>query len=413
MDRVRVRTRVRRKYRNRRIGVAFIGIVLIAAIIFAIIKFSGYTAEMSVGEMNVDLNREAVIIRDEAVFTTLSYSRADYLVPEGSSVESGTPVMNIYKRGYNDGIGTNLQQISEEVYAAQLEQLGDTKDNTLAGFNEAIAALEMQIAAVSMSNSSEASIIELEQQLAQKMDERNAYLKESLQTTEKLRTLYERERQARSNLDNWLVELSAEKSGRISFYFDGYENALNKDKLSIISSPVVEGAINKRSAVSWTVESETLAYRIVNTEEWYCAFLTKADEPMRLAEGVEYKLKIAGYGEYEATALASIISGEKVVNILHVAADIGELANVRNVSISVSAVVTGVKVETSSIMSADDGQYIDIMNAGVREKTGIEVLAVKGSYSLIRAKDAEMDLNSGVKYWVPRKQLLKPKEGSQ
>ena len=193
MDKVRVR--VRRKYRNRRIGCAFVGIVIVAAIIFVIIKCSGYTAEMVSGEMNISMKKNAVIIRDETVFTAASYSRADYLVAEGSMVSEGTPVMTVYKQGYNEGIGSTLQQISEEVYAAQLAQLGDTKDSKLAEFNEDIDTLEAKIAAAVM-NASEDSIIELEKLLAEKMDERSEYLKETLQTTERLHTLYERQRQS-------------------------------------------------------------------------------------------------------------------------------------------------------------------------------------------------------------------------
>lgn len=404
MDKVRVR--VRRKYRNRRIGCAFVGIVIVAAIIFVIIKCSGYTAEMVSGEMNISMKKNAVIIRDETVFTAASYSRADYLVPEGSMVSEGTPVMTVYKQGYNEGIGSTLQQISEEVYEAQLAQLGDTKDSKLAKFNEDIDTIEAKIASAVM-NSSEDSIIELEKLLSEKMDERSEYLKETLQTTEKLHTLYERQRQAKINLDNWLTSLDAEGNGKISFYFDGYEKALNKEKLEIISSSIVQNAINKHSAVSWTVETETLAYRLVNTQEWYCAFLTKLDEPLRLAEGEKYNLDISGYGSFEATALENIISGEQIVNILCVNADIGELANVRNVSITVSAKMTGAKVETSSIINDSDGQYVELIKDGVRERTAIEVLAADGSHALIRAKDDELQLDSGVKYWVPRKRLIK------
>lgn len=404
MDKVRVR--VRRKYRNRRIGCAFVGIVIVAAIIFVIIKCSGYTAEMVSGEMNISMKKNAVIIRDETVFTAASYSRADYLVPEGSMVSEGTPVMTVYKQGYNDGIGSTLQQISEEVYEAQLERLGDTKDSKLAQFNEEIDTIEAKIASAVM-NSSEDSIIELEKLLSEKMDERSEYLKETLQTTEKLHTLYERQRQARINLDNWLASLDAEGNGKISFYFDGYEKALNKEKLEIISSSIVQNAINKHSAVSWTVETETLAYRLVNTQEWYCAFLTKLDEPLRLAEGEKYNLDISGYGSFEATALENTISGKQIVNILRVNADIGELANVRNVSITVSAKMNGAKVETSSIINDSGGQYVELIKDGVRERTAIEVLAADGSHALIRAKDDELQFDSGVKYWVPRKQLIK------
>lgn len=404
MDRVRVR--VKKKYRVRRIGLAIIAILLISVIIVGIIRLSGFTAEIAHDEMTVSEKYSAVIIRDEKVYTAASYTRADYLVPEGSLVEPGTPVMNVYKRGYSDGMGITLQQLSEEVYAAQLEQLGDVKDSTLSGYNEAVYAIEARIAEASLSGSEE-SIIALEQLLSEKMDERSEYLKSILQPTEKLKNLYDREEQAKANLNNWLEEVDTEDSGIISFYFDGYENALNKDKLSIISAPVVSGALKKKNAVSWTVESETLTYRLIDPNEWYCAFLTDSDDAFRLAEGVTYDISVSGYGEYSATALKCVISGNKVVNILRVNDELGELAYARNVSITVNAVLSGERVELDSVINDENGQFIDIMQDGVKKRIEIEVLAVDGDTAIIRSASDEYDLSSGVKYWVPKKRIFK------
>lgn len=402
MDRVRVRTKA--KYHRRRFVVALLLIAVIAGIIYTTIKLAGYTAEATLDSIMVSETYDAVVIRDETAFTTLNYSRADYLVTEGSAVQTGTPVMRVYKRGYNDGMGVNYQQISEEVYNAQLESLGDTRDETLINFNAMISEAEANVASAAMLGD-EAGVIAYEKELQGLMERRNSYLKSVTQPTEKLRSLYEKERLAGDNLSGWTVELSAERNGNISFYFDGYENALNKDKLSIITADVVSGAIKKRTAAQWATSEENLAYRIVNTSEWYCAFLTATDEPLRLAEGRKYRIEVEGFGEYEATAERVVISGKSVVNVLKVEAEIGELIGVRNVKLRVDYEASGVKVETRSLLNLADGQYIDIESDGAQQRVEINVLVSDGNYAIIEGKSQILD--GGIKYWVPKAKLIK------
>lgn len=402
----RVKVRLKKKYVVRRLAVAVVAIVLICIVIALIIRLSGYQAQMSYDEMDVHSFHNAVIIRDEKVYTGVKYSRADYLVPEASEVEEGTHIMNLYKQGYSDSMNILIQQLSMEIYEAQMEQLGDVKDNTLVGYNEAIDAIRMRIANAAL-NESEDSINELEQQLTQKMDERRDYLKSILQPTEKLKNLYDREEQARRDMQTWQIDVESESSGIVSFYSDGYENAINKDKLDIISAPILSNALKKKSAVAWMAENETFTYRIINSDEWYCAFLTDVKDSFRLARDEAYNVVIDGYGSYEAKALKCVISGDKVINILQINDEPGELKYVRNVSIEISASFAGVKVNNTAVINDENGQFIDVMSGGNKTRTPVEVLAVSGDYAIVKSLSDEINFDSGVKYWIPKKNILK------
>lgn len=404
MDRVRVR--LKRKYLVRRLAVAVVAIILICGIIALIISLSGYQAQMSFDDMNVHSYHSAVIIRDEKVYTGVKYSRADYLVPEASEVEEDTHIMNLYKQGYSDSMNILIQQLSMQIYEAQMEQLGDVKDNTLVGYNEAIDAIRMRIADAAL-NESEESMNEFEQQLIQKMDERRDYLKSILQPTEKLKNLYDREEQARQDMQIWQIEVESEASGIVSFYSDGYENAINKEKLNIISAPILSNALKKKSAVAWMAENETFTYRIINSGEWYCAFLTDINDSFRLAQGETYNVVIDGYGSYEAKALKCVISREKVINLLQINDELGELKYVRNVSIEVSASFAGVKVNNSAVINDETGQFIDVIKNGNKQRIPIEVLAVNGDSAIIKSLSDEINFDSGVRYWIPKKNILK------
>lgn len=404
MDRVKVR--LKKKYVVRRLAVAAMAIVFICIVIALIIRLSGYQAQMSFDEMSVHSSHNAVIIRDEKVYTGVKYSRADYLVPEASEVEEGTHIMNLYKQGYSDSMNILIQQLSMQIYEAQMEQLGDVKDNTLVGYNEAIDAIRMRIANAAL-NESEDSINELEKQLIQKMDERRDYLKSILQPTEKLKNLYDREEQARQDMQTWQIDVECEGSGIVSFYSDGYENAINKDKLNIISAPILSNALKKKSAVAWMAENETFTYRIINPNEWYCAFLTDVKDSLRLAQDETYNVVIDGYGSYKAKALKCVISGDKVINILQINDELGELKYVRNVSVEITASFAGAKVNNTAVINDENGQFIDVMKNGNKTRTPIEVLAVSGDYAIVKSLSDEINFDSGVKYWIPKKDILK------
>ncbi len=404
MDRVKVR--LKKKYVVRRLAVAVMAIVFICIVIALIIRLSGYQAQMSFDEMSVHSSHNAVIIRDEKVYTGVKYSRADYLVPEASEVEEGTHIMNLYKQGYSDSMNILIQQLSMQIYEAQMEQLGDVKDNTLVGYNEAIDAIRMRIANAAL-NESEDSINELEKQLIQKMDERRDYLKSILQPTEKLKNLYDREEQARQDMQTWQIDVECEGSGIVSFYSDGYENAINKDKLNIISAPILSNALKKKSAVAWMAENETFTYRIINPNEWYCAFLTDVKDSLRLAQDETYNVAIDGYGSYKAKALKCVISGDKVINILQINDELGELKYVRNVSVEITASFAGAKVNNTAVINDENGQFIDVMKNGNKTRTPIEVLAVSGDYAIVKSLSDEINFDSGVKYWIPKKDILK------
>jgi hypothetical protein len=73
-------------------------------------------------------------------------------------------------------------------------------------------------------------------------------------------------------------------TGIVSFYFDGYEQVLNVNKLSTINSALVKTVVKGGNTAN-TVEttSETPLYRINNNTHWFIAFVTNATDPMRLA----------------------------------------------------------------------------------------------------------------------------------
>ena len=386
---------------------AVIGVIALALAAFIIwLLVSGEEAIIDdtreSGNISLTLDYDAIIIRDETAVTAESFNRAEYMVSEGARVEADTHIMNVYKRGFSDELLHSLYQTELEIYAAQLEQLGETRDPTLKGYNEAVEIIEDNIAKAVMAEKTE-ELLQLRMELKNVLTERSEYLKSVLQQTETLKNLYKKETDQNALISTWKQELFSEKAGAVSFYFDDYENALNEEKLSLLTADLVSAAAKGRAAASWTTQNENLAYRVVSPDHWYIVFLTNASEPLRTVAGETYNVKIEGYGEYEAEAAEPVLSGEKVINILKVSDDIGDLINVRRVHISVLYDAGGFKIKLDGIIIKEGKCYIDIMLSKEKRRVEINVYAVDKKYAVIDVKDGEeVKILTGVRYWIPK-----------
>ena len=54
------------------------------------------------GSVTVDVDYNAVIVRNEKVITSEAFDLADYFAEEGAWVEPDTKIMQIYRRGYSE-----------------------------------------------------------------------------------------------------------------------------------------------------------------------------------------------------------------------------------------------------------------------------------------------------------------------
>lgn len=395
----------RRRRVKPKVLVAFAVIAAFIVVLFLTLFLRGHEAVSDSGYISMDCSYDAVIVRNEKAVTTDSFDRADYLVSEGKYVEAGVHVMDVYKRGYNDELMLSLQQTEREIYAAQLEQLGETRDSVLNGLNQSVDALENQIAeAVLNGNTNEVAQLEIE--LKSVLAERSEYLRNTLQETETLRTLYRTKQDKEALISAWRKSLVNEDAGTISFYFDDYENALNEDKLSIMTSGLITSAVKGRGAVEWTTEAENLAYRVVDTSHWYCVFLTPINEALRTVQGMSYNISVAGYGQFAATALEPMISGGSAINVLRINQELGELINVRTAKVKVSYDASGVEVKLDGITIQNGLRYIELMYSEGKKKTEIDVLSADGDSAIIRVKNPdEQAIVAGVKYWIPKKEI--------
>ncbi|MBO4848968.1 MAG: hypothetical protein J5586_07450 [Clostridia bacterium] len=396
-----IRRKKRRKTKSRispGLIAVICGLVAVIGVLLFVLLYHGREEITERDSMLFSLyGQSAVIIRDETVYLSSEYNRLDYLQEEGASVSPGDRLAAVYKLGYSDELMQSLLSAREDVYMAQMERLGSTKDARLDEMNEGIAALKDRAEDCVMRKSGE-DLETVFRQLDAALKERMEYLRNKVQETETLRALYQAAEDRETLIGTWTEEVSSTVSGAVSYYFDGYEQAMNAEKLGMLSGDLVKRALSD-SASSGASDDRTRVCRVVNRNEWYAAFLTKADELTRLAGGMEYRVSIAGYGEYTGVALEPIISGKQVVNIIKFTDDIGDLIDVRRAKIDVDASAAGIKVKSRAIIVENGEYYLELLYSDAHVRVKVDVLAEGEDYVIVRPHDSGDTLSEGVRYW--------------
>lgn len=374
-------------------------LVAVIAVLLFILLYHGKEEITQRGTMSFSIkNKSAVVIRDENTIVSQEYAKLDYLKEEGSEVLSGENLATVYKLGFSDELMESLLAVREEVYRAQMERIGSTKDSRLDEMNSSIDSLRERIGDCVMLHTGD-DLGELYRALDTALKERMEYLKDKIQETETLRALYKKAEDKEQLISAWTEDVTAPESGIVSYYFDGYEQAMNAEKLGMISPDLVNRALNKNRASSWTTNDATTVCRIVNKNRWFIAFLTESAEFTRTCSGVEYDLEIKGYGAFKATALEPIVNGDSVVNILEVTDDIGSLLDVRTATVSVSASLSGIKVKADAIRKEKGLRYLELVLSDSHYTLRVDVLAEEKDMVIVRPHESTDTLNEGVRYW--------------
>ena len=364
------------------ICVSLFFVILAALVLF--IPGSGQCV-IAEGSMNTEVQQSFAVIRNEQVISVDKYDRIQHKVEEGSTVAAGTPVACVYKWGYSDDMMQALLQIEADIYEEQMTQLASVEDLGLIDVNNRIEVVKDRLQSAILNKGTE-DVLTIENELTALLEERQAYLATRVQSTETLNALYQERATRLDQLNQWRTDVSTAADGRVSFYFDGYEQALNVAKLEIISTKLVLGAIKGSSATDPTMDSEKLLYRLVDPNVWYVAFITSGSDMYRVVEGERYEVSFSGESEttYVGIAQKPLKSGDSFINILKFERDIGRYISMRSIKGDISLHATGLTVNKDAILFDEDMlTYVKVK--GSDKIIYVDILGIDGDNVLIRA----------------------------
>ncbi len=392
--------------------------VLLAMIVLAVLvlKPGGKSGSLSPGSQALTMQATAILIRSETCHSVEKYDRVSYQVQEGAQVTAEMPVAVVYRWGYTDDMTQALLNVQTQIYAKQMELLGGVESAELTALNSQITAKQREIrtalsestrtltvSAVSATatpqggdasappspsaapQAAEASLdlLTIENDIKALLTQRCNLLKQYVQADEALNALYSEAETKKAQLAEYTSEVAAKGGGVASFYFDGYEQVLNADKLDVISAELVNKVLSNAGAGG--TGTENLLYRLVEPNKWYMAFVTPKDQALRVCAGQVYAVRAEGYADklFMGTALEPVVNENGVVNLLEFSEDIGALISVRSVKITLTADMSGMKVPLSAI-TFDKGVPM-LMVAGT--KTPLNVLSADEDTAIVMAKE--------------------------
>ncbi len=377
------------------LALLFIGLAAVAALLFS--EKGGGT--LTAGTMQAEFAVEGVIIRDEMSISVDKYDKVAFEAGEGVECYEGMPIARVFKWGYSDDMMQSLISVEADIYAAQTALLSGVENADLANIELQIGQKREAVRTLALGGSGD--MLALERELDALLAQRKEYLRTTVQPTEELNALYATEQAKQEQLNSYVTEVAASGSGVISFYFDGYEQALNYDKLDMLNAELVSSVADNTAGMTGGSASNLL-FRLVNPNRWHMAFVTGKNEPLRTLAGMQYTVEFEGNATtYSAGAVSATLYDGGVVNLLEFTDPIGDLLRTRTVKATVTGQASGFLIPEDAVGMKEGAAYITIRTDGENADIPVDVLATDGENALIQAKDAANPIAAGQRYVKP------------
>ncbi len=349
--------------------------------------------------MDVTITKKAVLVRDEMSISVDKYDRAEFAVGEGESVYEGMQVATVYKWGYTDDMAQSLLNIEAEIYALQKSRLSGVDNAELSSMELQIEQKREAIRAAVLGTADNADTLTLQNELKALMRQRESFLKSTVQPTEELNSLYIAHEEKKTQLSAYGTEINAVGDGRVSFYFDGYEQVFNKDKLDTVNAALVNTTVSA-AADSLGGAGDNLLYRLVNPRLWYAVFVSDAEGEASLAEGTSYTVTFDGYeGQtFLANAMSKVHSESGILNTLEFNEDMGPLINSRVIKLTAKSSVSGISVPLDALYEKDGASIITVVSAEGEYDVAVDILAMDEENAIIAPREGEGTLSEGMRY---------------
>ncbi len=340
---------------------------------------------------------DALIVRSEECVRAESYGTIDYLVPEMSYIAADTPIVQVYATGYSGEKMQELKTLMANITQRQKEQvLGTIVNVTIEDYDQSIGRQVDLIRAAMSENPGQLDA--LSTQLRTLMAARQDYIEKTTEAKEdgQLAQYYASKTQLLSHIDAWKTQYKASAPGLISYAFDGLEPYLNMDTLDALDVSAVKEMLKESNpAVPDDLRSQQNLYRLVQPNEWYVAFTTKAST-WKIGIGETCAIYFQSYEDITYTAKVRSLTGtgDDLVVILEMSEDVSPLINARKLTAVIGGRVEGMMVPLSALKTESSQQGVYLADGGAF--VPVRVVGQDSKHALIMPLD-DGALRSGTK----------------
>ena len=378
--------------RSKRGLVAFVVLALCAAVVAFILfnqsgsrgKAYGYVRS---GSMEARFTGDAVIVRNEAVYSEAGVSQIEYVAEEGAEVPRGSIVATIYTSGFNSKEWVTLQNYRNQIKEYQKILIaGATTDTKLLSLMTQVRSRALEVQRLVQGEPGNFS--KQEKLLTKAMQDQQIYIRQKYPDDQKLSRLNDDENAQRQRISQWTKQFAALSNGLVSFYTDGYENALNMLTYADYSPAEVRAMYNGRIPQTEQTPGRNMTdiYRMVRQEPWVVLMLCNEKEWTPTA-GRTYQLLIENFDNIEVQATVdsfTLSGGELLVRlVVNNTATLPNVLYLRTCQVKIGENVSTLQVPSRAIYVQNGRKGVVMYTEGGEYWTGVEVVSDDGTTAYV------------------------------
>ena len=344
-------------------------------------------ATITAGTLGARYSGDCLIVRNETPFDAEGVTSVDYKAEEGSLVQRGDTICNVYSSSLSTKEVTALQDYRDQIRDYQLQLLAaeTTYDAKMARVESDVLSRAREVR--EMIAGARGSLINQEKLLDAAIDARQQYLKQKYSSDQRLTRLYDDELSQQQRIQSWTKAYAATQEGLVSFYSDGYEYSLTAANYdTFIPSDVRRMYNGYKPEKSTTDKGKTTIYRTVRDGMWYVLFLSD-DSTWTPVDGQTYELKLERFENTTvmATVESSTRSGGELLVRLSVSGSVKPVLYMRTCQAELGDYVSSLCVPSRALIRQDDMDCVVVVDGANQSLIPVNILLRDGDNVYITA----------------------------
>ena len=344
-------------------------------------------ATITAGTLGARYSGDCLIVRNETPFDAEGVTSVDYKAEEGSLVQRGDTICNVYSSSLSTREVTALQDYRDQIRDYQLQLLAaeTTYDAKMARVESDVLSRAREVR--EMIAGARGSLINQEKLLDAAIDARQQYLKQKYSSDQRLTRLYDDETSQMQRIQSWTKAYAATQEGLVSFYSDGYEYSLTAANYDTFIPADVRRMYNGyKPEKSTTDKGRTTIYRTVRDGMWYVLFLSD-DSTWTPVDGQTYELKLERFENTTvmATVESSTRSGGELLVRLSVSGSVKPVLYMRTCQAELGDYVSSLCVPSRALIRQDDMDCVVVVDGANQSLIPVNILLRDGDNVYITA----------------------------
>ena len=334
-------------------------------------------ATITAGVMGSRYEGECLIVRDETPFDAEGVSSVDYVAEEGSLVNRGATICNVYSSGFSTREMITLQDYRDQIkeYQVKLLRAQVTTDSYMEKLEADVMTRAREVR--ELIGGARGNMNNQESLLAAAIQARQNRLKELYSEDQRMSRLYDDEQSQLQRITSWTKQYGATGDGLVSFYSDGYEYGLTVTNYDQFTPSQVRAMLNGQKPGNNQSKGKTTIYRLIRDGHWIVLMLIK-DTNWNPVEGAEYELKLENFKDtmVKARVLSFTRTGGELEVRLDVMSEVQPVMYIRTCTGVLGDSVSSLTVPARALYTQDnmpgvvivDGSYQFFIPVNVIDK---------------------------------------------